>query len=47
MYYIICKNICVYNTITIKDANDFINRKGYRIASISNGGAGGIFIEVV
>lgn len=47
MYYIIKKDICIYNTITIKDANDYIGRNGYRIVSIYNGGAGGVFIEVL
>lgn len=47
MYYVIYKDICVYNTITVKDANDYIRRKGYRIIRVTNRGKVGAYIEVV
>lgn len=47
MYYVIYKDVCVYNTITIQDANRYIREKGYRIMKVTNRVAGGVFIEVL
>lgn len=47
MYYVIYKDVCVYNTTTIKDANRYIREKGYRIRKITNRPAWGVYIEVL